>query len=187
MKKILLMLMLTVFSTALLTLESQAQVTMYRSAGYTVTTGNYNFDTCLASATKYFITPVGALNGYTNGKYRINVSYHPYSGAWTGKIIIQGRCVGSADSSWQNCNQVTGTDGRNCDSLQITTTSTGGGWTFNSAPGIIHIEKTGSTGGTQNGYGVSSAGRWTQIRVIIIGTTNPVRIDNVTVVPQTGP
>ena len=80
MKKILLMLMLTVFSTALLTLESQAQVTMYRSAGYTVTTGNYNFDTCLASATKYFITPVGALNGYTNGKYRINVSYHPYSG-----------------------------------------------------------------------------------------------------------
>lgn len=171
MKKFLFMLMLTA-STATV---ASAQVTMYKSSnGYTV--GTAVFDTITAGSTGYFITPATALNAATTGKYRISVNYTAYGGAWTGKIIIQGRVgTSSTDSAWVNINNVRGTDGINCDTLQVTASAPARGWVFNCTPGVAHIEATGATTTAQNSYWVA-AGRFTQIRVVIIGTTNPVRI-----------
>jgi hypothetical protein len=182
MKKFRLLLMLTVL-TAMTSMSANAQITMYKSTdGYTV--GTATFDTSTAASTKYFLTPLNSLNAATSGKYRIAVSYHVFNGAWTGKIIIQGRVVGSADSSWTNLNQVVGTTGINCDTLQVTASSTSSGWIFNAYPGMVtNLTANGLGNGatTTNVIQYSAAGRVTQIRVKIVGTTNSARIDNVRV------
>jgi len=171
MKKFLFMLMLT----ALTAIGANAQVTMYKSTdGYAV--GTAVFDTVVGAQTKYLITPATALNAATTGKYRIAVNYIAYAGAWTGKIIIEGRIgTATADSNWVPINNVRGTDGRNCDTLQVTASSPAYGWVFNCTPGVAHVESTGATTTAQNVYWVA-AGRFTQLRVKVVGATNNARI-----------
>lgn len=181
MKKYFLMLMLAA-TTAMFSTDATAQIRMYNTVsdlGYLQ--GTQIRDTVAAAGTGYFITPANSINSGTNGKYRVSVSYTPYNGAWTGKIIVQGRISGAAsttDSAWVNLNSVRGTDGVNCDTLQVTAASTGAGWMFNAMPGTAHVEATGASTAIQNVYW-SGAGRVTQIRVKIIGTTNSVIIHDV--------
>jgi len=178
MKKFLFMLMLT----AITAIGANAQITMYKSTdGYAV--GTAVFDTVTAGTTKYLITPVSSLNAATSGKYRIAVNYIAYGGVWTGKIIIEGRVgTATADSNWVPINNVRGTDGRNCDTLQVTSSVPAYGWVFNCSPGTAHVESTGLTTTAQNVYWVA-AGRFSQIRVKVVGTTNSARVTG-KVLPQ---
>jgi len=180
MKKYVIMLMLTAI-TAMFYNGATAQVTMVNTVSdLGFTPSSQTRDTVVASGTGYFITPANSINSATSGKFRVSVGYTPYNGAWTGKIIIQGRLSqgNTTDSSWVNLNNVRGTDGVNCDTLQVTSASTGGGWIFNAMPGTAHVEATGLTTAIQNVYW-SGAGRVVQIRVKIVGTTNSVIVHDV--------
>ena len=90
-------------TTAIFSIDATAQVRMYNTVsdlGYLQ--GTQIRDTVAASGTGYFITPANSINSAVTGKYRVAVSYSPYNGAWTGKIIIQGRISGAASTTVQS-------------------------------------------------------------------------------------
>ena len=106
MKKILFLMMLTL-STAI---ASQAQITFISSIDGTTT------DTLTNAGSLNFTSPVNALNN-RGGNYTIQFTSLNLSGTSTFKAILQGTIDGT---NWANVHGVAGTNGIECDTLQVT-------------------------------------------------------------------
>jgi len=74
------------------------------------------FDTVTNAGTTYLTSP--ALNAYETGKFALTLYTTNISGTSTYKAIVQGSNNGGA--SWEDVYQVAGTDGIQCDTLQVT-------------------------------------------------------------------
>lgn len=166
--------------TAITAISTQAQVTMKYSAAGQVP-GSYDSVLTSSTNTYYFLTPVNALNAGVSGQYQISFSYTVLT-TLTFKAIIQCRMTtNTSDSGWVNVHRVVGTDGRNCDTLQVTSAAYGtpGGWIFNASKGAIHTEKVNVATANNTSIGYSSAGRAMQFRLVIINASGTGIIRNV--------
>lgn len=159
MKKLILIVMLAL-TTAL---TGTAQIVMvsdnYNAAGQ---------DTLTNAETIYFTTPVNSLNAATSGKYRITLNIANISGTSTFKVITQGTIDGT---NWFNMYGVPGTNGVNCDTLQVTAAAPAT-WCFNIIPGVPHTVAASTAYGAftigQPLYGAN--GRVARIRLKVVGT-----------------
>ena len=163
------MLMLTVLTAV----GANAQITMVTDNGNAA-----GQDTLANAETIYWTTPVNALNSATSGKYRVQFNCTNLTGTSTFKVIAQGTIDGT---NWFNMYGTPGTNGINCDTLQVTTGSPAT-WVFNMIPGIPHNVAASTA------YGVFTAGqpiygalgRVVRLRLKVVGTgTQSTKINNV--------
>lgn len=106
MKKLFFLMMLT-FTTAI---ASQAQITFISSIDATAT------DTLVNAGTLTFTSPINALNN-RGSDYTIQFTNINVSGTSTFRAILQGTIDGT---NWANLHGVAGTNGIECDTLQVT-------------------------------------------------------------------
>ncbi|HPI53338.1 MAG TPA: hypothetical protein PLU10_01530 [Chitinophagaceae bacterium] len=123
---------------------STAQITLISSIDGTKT------DTLSDAGTLYFTTPINALLSEKTGDYRLQFSQTNISGTSTYKVILQGSIDGT---NFTNLHQVAGTNGVNCDTLQVTAGAPAT-WIFNA----------------NKNSGTTNKGRCKVIRAKFIGT-----------------
>lgn len=116
-------------------------------------------DTITNAGTVYLTTAAGALIGKPS-TIRIQCPWTNISGTSTFKVVLQGTIDGT---NWTNVHQVPGTNGVNCDTLQVTALSPAN-WVFTIRPGSTHSEVFGSLQYATN------AGKFTALRLACIGT-----------------
>jgi hypothetical protein len=169
MKRLIFMLMLT----AITAIGANAQITMVTSNGNTA-----GQDTLDNAETLYWTTPVNTITPSTGGKYRISINIANISGTSTFKVITQGTIDGT---NWFNMYNIPGTNGVNCDTLQVTAAAPAV-WVFNVVPGAVHNVAAATA------YGVFTAGqpltgtqgRVVRIRLKVVGAgTQSTKINNV--------
>lgn len=81
-----------------------------------------NTDTVTNAGTTYLTTAAGVLSKITSGKYRVSLKVTNVSGTSTFKAILQGSLDGS---NWVNYFGTAGTNGIQCDTLQVTSAAPG--------------------------------------------------------------
>ena len=159
--------------TVITAIGANAQITMVTSNGNTA-----GQDTLDNAETLYWTTPVNALNSATSGKYRVSLNITNISGTSTFKVIVQGTIDGT---NYFNMYGVPGTNGVNCDTLQVTSASPAV-WCFNIIPGVPHSVAATTAYGSftigQSLYG--GTGRVIRLRIKVIGTgTQSTKINGV--------
>jgi len=120
-------------------------------------------DTITNAGTVYLTTAKSALVGKPSS-FSIQIPFTNVSGTSTFKVILQGTIDGM---NWQNIHGVPGTNGVNCDTLQVTSASPAN-WIFNVSKGSAHTE-----GSEVHWTGV---GNYTAVRAKLIGTGSQVTI-----------
>ena len=120
-------------------------------------------DTITNAGTVYLTTAKSALVGKPSS-FSLQIPFTNVSGTSTFKVIIQGTVDGT---NWQNAHGVPGTNGVNCDTLQVTALSPDN-WIFNVSKGSVH------TDGTTLYY--TGVGNYTAVRAKFIGTGSQVTI-----------
>ena len=127
------------------------------------------FDTLTNANTVYFTSATNALNANRTGGYAVCFKATNVSGTSTFKVILQGSQDGT---NWTNVHQVAGTNGINCDTLQVTSASPAT-WVFRIRPGSIHSV-------TDSTWVATNAGKFKRLRLAFVGTgTQSTRITNV--------
>jgi len=148
MKKVLFLVMLTL-TTAI---ASKAQITFISSIDGTPT------DTLVNAGTLNFTSPVNALSKL-GGNYTIQFTSANISGTSTFRAILQGTIDGT---NWANLHGVAGTNGIECDTLQVT-----GG-----VPASFFFRAQGNE--------TTNAGKVKRLRIRVVGSgTQVTRIGNV--------
>lgn len=120
-------------------------------------------DTITNSGTVYLTAAKSSLVGKPSS-FSIQIPFSNVSGTSTFKVILQGTIDGT---NWQNIHGVPGTNGVNCDTLQVTSGSPSN-WIFNVSKGSAHTE-----GSIVYWTGV---GNYTAVRAKLIGTGSQVTI-----------
>lgn len=142
MKKLFFILSMALFAIACNTKKAEAQISLISSIDGTKT------DTLSDTGTLYFTTPSNALVSEKASSYSLQYYSANISGTSTFKIIVQRTIDGR---HWTNMHQVAGTNGVNCDTLQVTSNSPST-WVFK-----------------MNGEGSTNASRSKGIRAAVIG------------------
>lgn len=125
---------------------AHAQITMYKCTSVQSGITTQTSDTLTNTETTYFNCPNGALNKYTTNKYAFYFSADTTSGTpVTVSVIAQGSYDGI---TWFNLSgNALGTDGNNCDSLQLVAASQTGIQSRMSAMGGTAKYSTAGAGG----------------------------------------
>jgi len=126
MKKVVFLIAMALAAFTFAPQTASAQITMLGSVD------GVSSDTLVNANTIYFTTPAAALNNYNTGKYRVSFHCANVSGTSTFKVILQGTIDGT---NWVNMTGLGGTDGINCDTLQVTSASPAD-FIFNCVPGV---------------------------------------------------
>ena len=128
-----------------------------------------NFDTLTNAGTVYFTTATNALSANRTSGYAVQFKLTNLSGTSTFKVILQGSLDGT---NWTNIHQVAGTDGINCDTLQVTSGSPAT-WIFRVQPGSTHSV-------TSSTFWHTNAGKVRRLRLAFVGTgTQSTRLSSV--------
>ncbi len=153
MKKLLFVLLTILAVSCNKTANSQTLITMFGS------TSGTNVDTLNDAGTIYFTTATNALNANKTSDYRIQFKATNVSGTSTFRVILQGSLDGT---NWTNIHQVEGTNGINCDTLQVTALVPAF-WVFN-------VRKRAIKSLTSSTYLHTNAGRFNRLRIAVVGT-----------------
>lgn len=139
-----------------------------------VSDGNSAYiDTITNAGTESFTTPANTINAGVEGKYRLHFDMTNISGTSTFKVVVHSRAYTAGSFGLHHKNS--GTDGINCDTLQVTA-GVPSSFDFNLSPGV-------TSNGT--GYTVSNAGRALAFKVYFIGAgTQSTQIKNVAIITQ---
>ena len=161
--------MLTLFTALLFAFTSNAQVQLV-SDGNSKTT-----DTITNAGTESFTTPANTINSGVEGKYRLHFDATNISGTSTFKVVIHSRAYAGGSAGYSLHHKNAGTDGVNCDTLQVTA-GVPGSYDFNLVP-------LGQSNATANNK--SNAGRAVGFKVYFIGAgTQSTQIKNVAIITQ---
>ena len=120
-------------------------------------------DTITNSGTVYLTAAKSSLVGKPSS-FSIQIPFSNVSGTSTFKVILEGTIDGT---NWQNIHGVPGTNGVNCDTLQVTAGAPAN-WIFNVSKGSAHTE-----GSVIHWTGV---GNYTAVRAKCVGTGSQVTI-----------
>lgn len=136
----------------------------------TMTGSDAATDTITNAGTVYLTSPI--LDKYTTGKFAISFKSTNVSGTSTFKAILQGSNDGT---NWSGIHSVAGTDGINCDTLQVTAAAPSY-HTFSIMPGSVHSASSST-------FLYTGATRFLYIRVACIGTGTQSTIVSAKIVP----
>ncbi len=114
-------------------------------------------DTITNAGTTYLTSPI--LSAYKSGKFGVALKTTNVSGTSTYKAIIQGSLDGT---NWVNVHGIAGTNGINCDTLQVTAAAPAY-WVFNVAPGSVKSV-------TDSTFLYTGATRYLYLRIACVGT-----------------
>lgn len=133
-------------------------------------------DTITNAGTESFsITDFKTLLPGVEGKYRLHFDATNISGTSTFKVVVHSKSNSSASAGYSLHHKNAGTDGVNCDTLQVTSGSPAA-FDFNLAPGVVSHATENNT---------SNAGRILGLKVYFIGTgTQSTQIKNVSLLIQ---
>ncbi len=115
-------------------------------------------DTITNAGTVYLSTAKSAMVGKPSS-FSIQVPFTNVSGTSTFKVILQGTIDGT---NWTNIHQVEGTNGVNCDTLQVTSLSPAN-WVFAVRKGSVHSVSTST-------FVYTGVGDFTAVRLKFVGT-----------------
>ena len=135
--------------------KANAQVKMFGS--------HTSFDTVTNAGTTYLTTQANAINVGKSGRYRVSLKVTNISGTSTFKAILQGSLDGT---NWVNYFGTAGTNGIQCDTLQVTSASPGYFiWSLTPTPTVL-----------------SNWGRVLYLRLACVGTgTQSTRVDGLVI------
>jgi hypothetical protein len=116
------------------------------------------FDTVTNAGTTYLTSP--SLAAYENGKFAVALYTTNISGTSTFKAIVQGSNNGG--TTWENVFHVPGTDGINCDTLQVTAADPAG-HSWNLQPMAVKSVSSST-------FLYTACTRFLQLRIACVGT-----------------
>lgn len=152
MKKFIFLMLLTIGAMACNDTSAQSLIPLKTNAGVL-------FDTLSNAGTVAFKTAANALSANQAGAYAVQFKANNISGTSTFKVLVQGSLDGT---NYINVNQVAGTTGVRCDTLQVTAGDPSF-WIFRITPNASN-----------------NAGKFRYLRLYFVGTgTQKTRITDV--------
>lgn len=136
----------------------------------TMTGSHASTDTITNAGTVYLTSP--SLAAYSSGKFAVSLLTANVSGTSTFKAILQGSQDGT---NWVNVHGIAGTDGINCDTLQVTSAAPAY-HTFAVIPGSVKSV-------TSSTFLYTNASRYLYLRVACVGTGTQSTIVSAKLVP----
>ena len=154
----------------LITLMAFSVSVSAQSKAITMNGSHTTFDTVTNAGTTYLTSP--SLAAYTTGNFAVSLLSANVSGTSTYKAILQGSQDGT---NWVNVHGIAGTNGINCDTLQVTSAAPAY-FTFNIRPGSVKSV-------TDSTFLYTGATRYLYLRVACVGTGTQVTTVAAKVVP----